>query len=188
MFPENSSVFTKLSTYPISLLDEDHRMIERFIILMYDRSTSAADIDSVRLDIFARKKRLCDAITPTQAALKQHTKRATYQAGCIGEPTTKLTITEECPKDWGWTKCNEQWEIVWTTAVAESCKELTKCGCKSDCSGRCKCFRFGLVCTELCSCTCNVWINPFVTWNTIIADCVYYKFLSFVLKLTAYSI
>ena len=125
---------------------------------MYDRSTSAADIDSVRLDLFARKQRSYDAIPPTQAALKQHTKRAAYQAGCIWGQTTKLTITDESPEDWGWTKCNEQWKIVWTTlpAVADSGKELTKCGCKSDCSGRCKCFRFGLVCTDLCSCTCNV--------------------------------
>jgi hypothetical protein len=68
---------------------------------MYDRSTSAADIDSVRLDLFARKQRSYDAIPLTQAALKQHTKRAAYQAGSIWGRTTKLTITDESPEDCG---------------------------------------------------------------------------------------
>jgi hypothetical protein len=77
---------------------------------MYDRSTSAADIDSVRLDLFARKQRSYDAIPPTQAALKQLTKSAAHQARCIWGQTTKLTITDESSNDWSWTKCNEQWK------------------------------------------------------------------------------
>ena len=37
--------------------------------------------------------------------------------------------------------------------IAASCQELTKCGCKAECHGRCKCYRLGLNCTALCSCT-----------------------------------
>lgn len=146
-----------LSSYPTSICDEDISMLERFVILMYDRSSSATDIDSVRLDLFARKQRAYDAIPPTRAALVEHVKRAAYQAGCIWGQCTEKEMTTESPSDWGWKECDGQWKICWTSlpAVAESCKELTKCGCKLDCAGRCKCFRFGLSCTDLCSCKCN---------------------------------
>ena len=31
---------------------------------------------------------------------------------------------------------------------------MTKCGCTKACTGRCKCFRYGLSCSSLCSCPC----------------------------------
>ena len=37
---------------------------------MYDKSSTATDIDSVRLDLFARKQRAYDAIPTTSAALE----------------------------------------------------------------------------------------------------------------------
>ena len=44
----------------------------------------------------------------------------------------------------------------WTdlAEVAISIRELIKCGCNPEkgCSGRCKCFRAELKCTELCRC------------------------------------
>ena len=46
---------------------------------MYDRSSTATDTDSVRLDLFAHKQRAYDAIPTTSAALEYHTKRAAYQ-------------------------------------------------------------------------------------------------------------
>ena len=36
-------------------------------------------------------------------------------------------------------------------------KNLQKCGYKKrSCSGNCKCFKSGLACTALCSCTCQI--------------------------------
>ncbi|KAH3859847.1 hypothetical protein DPMN_102668 [Dreissena polymorpha] len=66
-----------------------------------------------------------------------------------------MAVTD--PAEWGWTKKNTLWKVFWTNldSIAESCKELTKCGCKTDCSGRCKCYGFGLACTGLCSCMCK---------------------------------
>ena len=37
--------------YPPVFENEEKKVLERFVIIMYDRSSSATDIDSVRLDI-----------------------------------------------------------------------------------------------------------------------------------------
>ena len=39
--------------------------------------------------------------------------------------------------------------------------ELTKCGCKSDCKGRCGCFKNVIPCTPLCKCFGKYCTNPF---------------------------
>ena len=79
VYPEATVVFANLSTYPPVIGDEEKKVLERFGILMYDKSSSATDIDSVRLDLFARKQRAYDAIPTTSTALEYHTKRAAYQ-------------------------------------------------------------------------------------------------------------
>ena len=80
---EASGVFCKLSKYPPVVDDEDLETLEKFVVMMYDRSSTAEGVDAARLDMFARKQRPYEAIPPTQGALKQHVKRAAYQAGCI---------------------------------------------------------------------------------------------------------
>ena len=81
-------MFTKLSMHPPVIGDEEQKVLEKFVITMYDRSSQATDIDAVRLDMFARKERSFDAIPPTRAALVQHTKQAAYQAGSIWSQST----------------------------------------------------------------------------------------------------
>src|SRR6218665_1397181 len=46
--------------------------------------------------------------------------------------------------------------VHWTdnNPIADVCHALKKCGCKSECSGRCTCKRTRLPCTSLCTCTC----------------------------------
>ena len=65
----------------------------------------------------------------------------------------------------GWQKKVNQWQPVWITIaeVALSCRDLVKCGCKTDCSTkRCSCKSADLPCTELCKCKCvqgNMEVN-----------------------------
>ena len=58
------------------------------------------------------------------------------------------------PGDWGWEKCDGEWEVVWTTLpeAAKACYELFSCKCKKTCKGNCKCHRANLQCTSLCAC------------------------------------
>ena len=51
VYPEATVVFANLSTYPPVIGDEVKKVLERFVILMYDKSSTATDIDSVRLFI-----------------------------------------------------------------------------------------------------------------------------------------
>ena len=69
--------------FPSLIKDEDMNILQKFGITLYDRSSPATDVDEVRLDLFARKKKSNDAIPPTRADLVQHTKRAAYKVGSI---------------------------------------------------------------------------------------------------------
>lgn len=155
--PEASPIFSKLGQYPPVLTDGELEILEKFVVLMYDRSSTAVSVDEARLDMFARKQRPYEAIPPTRAALLQHTKRAAYQAGCIWGQATQRKPQEESPADWGWTKVGAQWQVYWTAnaSVAQSCQQLAKCNCKSECCGRCKCLKLGFNCTALCGCKCE---------------------------------
>ena len=131
--------------------------MEMYVVFLYDRSSPVASVDEARFDMFARKQRSFDAIPPTRASLIKHIKQASYQAGCIWAQTLNCTMEEKNPGDWGWTLKNGEWTIVWSDLppIVDSCKQLTKCGCKVECRGRCKCFKLGLPCTALCSCQCD---------------------------------
>ena len=151
-----SKIFKKLSKYPPTVEDEDIKIVEKFIVTLYDRSSNAVCVNDARLELFARKQRSYQSIPPTRAALVQHLKRATYQASCIWSQALVCQPETQSPGDWGWILENDVWKTHWSTlpAIATNCQELTKCGCKMECYGNCKCYRFGLSCTALCSCTC----------------------------------
>ena len=83
MFDEVGRTFVKLSQYPVTVDDEDIQVLERFVVLMYDRSSATTNVNEARLDLFARKQRTYETIPSTQAALKEHVKRAAYQAGIV---------------------------------------------------------------------------------------------------------
>ena len=74
MCDEVSGTFTKLSHWPTTVDDDDLQMLERFVVIMYDRSSAATSVNDARLHLFARKQRPYDAIPPTSAALKEHIK------------------------------------------------------------------------------------------------------------------
>ena len=60
VYPEASA---KLRMSPPVVGDEEKNVHERFVIIMYGRSSSATDIDRVRLDIFAcKQKSWCNMI------------------------------------------------------------------------------------------------------------------------------
>lgn len=148
--------FKELSQFPLSLTDSHIASLEKFVVAMYDKSSMSPSVDQTRLDLFARKQRPYMNIPPTQAALCQHARRATYQASiwcCAMDPRPNLG----CPSDWGWIKEGSRWKVHWSnlSPIAENCQELAKCRCKKGCKSRCKCYRSGLACTRLCSCTCE---------------------------------
>ncbi|VDI68770.1 cell adhesion molecule 3 [Mytilus galloprovincialis] len=78
-----TEVFKRLSRKPVLVSDADMELIEAFVVVMYDRTTTTFDINESRLELFARKRRQFDTIRPTRAALLDHTKLATYRGGHV---------------------------------------------------------------------------------------------------------
>ena len=82
MYPETTGQFASLMKKP-QLGDVDAAMdtIDRFVVLLYDKTNTGSEVNTVRFEIFARKGRDVNNIPPTKGALLQHARRAAYQAG-----------------------------------------------------------------------------------------------------------
>ncbi|KAG0724688.1 hypothetical protein GWK47_040075 [Chionoecetes opilio] len=78
-------------------------MLERFVVLMYDRTSDTMEVNDARKQLFAHKSRALKNIPPTQAALQQHIKCASLQGNCWNQ-TLVLNPELPIPSDWGWTK------------------------------------------------------------------------------------
>ena len=112
------------------------KILEKFVVLMYDRSSSSDDVDEARLDLFTRKQRPYESIPPTKAALIQHAKRAAYQAG-IWRKCTDTNIDPPDPADWGWARPGDRWEVIWSDLepIAKSCRQLKNAAVKPNAVG-----------------------------------------------------
>ena len=54
----------------------DFNVLEKFTVLLYDRSSSESSVVAARRTLFTQENRLYDAIPPTRAALFQHVLHA----------------------------------------------------------------------------------------------------------------
>ena len=157
-YVEVTRTFLALSAGPDEVPNEDVAVLERFTILLYDRTSDLVCIDEARKHLFTKKGRAMDAIPPTRAALVQHIQRTVYQGGHCRGKVFQVSFDLPSPGNWGWTDPNN-WKPLWTTRpeASKSSRELLCCGCKKGCRGQCKCKRAALRCTALCLCggDCN---------------------------------
>ena len=138
-FDTVTEVFVELSKPIKSVPEESERLVDRFVILLYGRTSSDEDVNKCCRGLFT-KGRSIENIPPTKGALMKHIRRAIYQAGHI----------------WGHSlmRCQNlgNWIPYWssTPEASKFCQERLKCGCKKKCQGNCKCKQANLKCTELC--------------------------------------
>ena len=66
---------TNVQTSEMSIL-----LLERFVILMYDKTTECFGVNEARKKVFIHKPKSLENIPPTKAALEQHIKRSSLQA------------------------------------------------------------------------------------------------------------
>ena len=154
VFPQITDVLAELSSIPESISEGNMLLIERFVVLLYCRTSTAMTVNEARQELFSKKSRTFDNIPPTQAPLFQHTKRAAYQAGHVWGRALIAKPQIPSPQEWGWKRVGSEWKPVWTvlSQAQESCYELVHCGCKKGCTGQCKCLKASLKCTALCNC------------------------------------
>ena len=93
--------FCSLGSTP-QKIEPHFELIEQFIVLLYDHTTSHTFVNQARKDLFAQKGRTIELIPPNQAALIQaDVKRATYQAGYCWAQSCIAAPEMPSPSVWG---------------------------------------------------------------------------------------
>lgn len=153
-FLDVTDVFLALANSPSEISLQMMETLERFVVLLYDRTSTKTAVNDARKQLFIQKGRQFDNIPPTRAALLEHVKRAAYQAGHIWGQALIPCPGVPSPQDWGWTFDDGLWRPLWSTLpeVMRSCQELICCSCQKGCRGRCSCAKNELHCTDLCKC------------------------------------
>ena len=77
-YSESTTALVALTNLPSS--QQVKQYIKRLIVLMYDRTSTAALVKEARLVLFSQKGSAFNNIPPTQAALHQHIVQAIFQA------------------------------------------------------------------------------------------------------------
>jgi hypothetical protein len=80
VLPEVTETFGELQRMPGDVSELSLSRVERFVVLMYDRTNDTMEVNKARKELFTPTSRTLENIPPMQATLRQHIKRATYQA------------------------------------------------------------------------------------------------------------
>ena len=85
--------------------------IERFVVLLYKRTSTTSMVKKCRKDFFARKGWPLEGIPPTSDALMQHLKRALQQASyCWAQSlVTNQDLPDPCL--WGWKNSDNGFKV-----------------------------------------------------------------------------
>lgn len=151
-----SAILALMENNSLNWNEASVKILEQFVILMYDSTTKFASLGDCRRVLFSVKNRPIDRIPPTRDALEQHVKRSLLQASIWTQCIQKNNVAYQ-PTDWGWiTASTGRYIPKWTTIpiLADHCQQLISCSCKGKCS-RCKCVKNQLPCTKLCTCKCD---------------------------------
>ena len=96
-YEEATSAFLQLSNNPDDVSEECLRKLERFVVLLYDRTSTKMRVNEARKQRFSQKAKSIESIPPMQAALIQHTSRAAYQGRhCWGQAIVPV-MNLPCP-------------------------------------------------------------------------------------------
>ena len=155
--PPLATVFSRLARAQSQLSPGDLNEIERYVVLLYHRTSSLSHVNEARKQLFAQNRNMEEHIPTTWHALEQHVKRAVYQAGHIWGQSIMGEPEVISPDSWCWKRVTYDSSLIpcWTTLpeAAKSCQELLKCGCKKACTKRCKYVKANLEYTQLCFCS-----------------------------------
>jgi len=153
-YPAVTDAFLHLRDDPFNVTTETSQVIERFVVLMYDKTSESDSVNVCRKELFARKNRSIENIPPTKNALELHIKRAIYQSVHVWSNSLLSQPIFVSPSEWGWELEEGIWNPIWITVpqASEICSALVKCACKQGCKSRCKCYKACLQCTSLCGC------------------------------------
>ena len=153
--PEMTPIFARLGSKEekIAISDRDFKSLQRFVCVMYRRSSPHVRVNDARHAMFADGV-VIENIPPTEGALLQKTNRALL-ASIPWHHALDISPPKPNPQNLGWKKENGRWKPHWSDLpiVVDALKKLIRCGCKKKCTGNCKCIQYvGLDCTPACAC------------------------------------
>ena len=133
--------------------------IERFVVLLYDKTNTGSEVNMGRFEIFAREGRvgLRQQYSTDEGCASSACEESSISGSGHGwiqaiEPQIELPR----PAGWGWvgTGGGGKWDVVWSnlSEASKVCRELLRCGCTKGCRANCKCAKAALTCTALCKC------------------------------------
>ena len=103
-----------MSLGSFEICENDIQMIERFVVLLYDRAGSSSSVNFARRWLFTKKGRTIDNCPPTSDALRQHIQRAVLQCS-IWRETWITNHVELDPTKFGWVVNNDDFSPLWMT-------------------------------------------------------------------------
>ncbi|XP_066920827.1 uncharacterized protein [Clytia hemisphaerica] len=144
------------TTWDIS--EENVSILEAFVCHMYGKKDSlelGISIDDLRYNIYCRKngKVSSESLPPCQNVLRQHIKRANYQAR-IWRMCLDPWIDRCDPSDHGWGVDDGGLFVNWMTCNPALTEVLTlvTCDCKVQCDVTCPCKFNEMECCDACGC------------------------------------
>ena len=96
--PKSSGNSDSFQYYPLVVDDGDMQGLEKFVVIMYNLSSTAEGVDDVRLDMFAHNQRSYEVIPLTREALKQQMKHATSLV-CTWSGSTEIQPETQTPSN-----------------------------------------------------------------------------------------
>ena len=91
-------------------------MVEKFISLLYDRSSQLFTVDSTRKKLFSQTNTAFENLPPTSAALKYHIQRAVFQASIVWGQSLVNIPQSHSPEHWGWEKMF-MWNLIFSGLI-----------------------------------------------------------------------
>ena len=80
VFPEVTEALEDLVLMQQDMSEATMALLERFVMLLYDRTSDIMNLNDARKQLFTQKSRSLENLPPSQEALKQHIKSACFQS------------------------------------------------------------------------------------------------------------
>ena len=100
VFNEVSPALCTLVSY-LSSSNDQLDLLERFVVLLYDRISSEEKVNVAHKQLFFQKCRPMKGLPPSSAVLEEHTERAAYQAGHVWANMLVAVLRLPPPDEWG---------------------------------------------------------------------------------------
>ena len=115
IFNEVTSALHNLASTPSSV-DDQFKLLEHFIVLFHECTSTKENMNEVRKLLFSQKGRLMDGLPPTQAALVQHKETCPPGNTCLSTYVRRCSKAVPSTGEWEWMQMNNiGWKVVDST-------------------------------------------------------------------------